>query len=504
MTSVAEAYDQVSAVLAKRDYAAHLSGNYYDFIRAAWHVIEPHTEFKPNWHIQKMCGPLEAMSRGELRYLQYWVPPGSMKSIITSVMLNAWEWTSRPWLRYITGSYADDLSERLSTKTRDIVESEWYQTLWPHVQLKADENKKGEFATTEGGLRLSTSPTGGVTGRHADRIIIDDPIKPMEIVSELQLQKVAEWYDATLSTRAGDPTKVSEIIIMQRLHEQDLAAHVLKYAEWEIVCLPERYDPRHPHLWDQDIRTVEGELLWPDQVDERANALRQLKLGSHYAAGQLQQMPAAREGGLLKRKWWKYFDPDLIHQPLKLELQRIVTSWDTTFKEKTSSDYVVGQVWGVRGADRFLIRSLRERMDFGATKRAIKEFDVWIRTTWPYLPVTHVIEKSANGVKIIEQLNREVPGIHPWVADVDKYLRAEAAQPVLEAGNCFVPGVPNPQRDSYDPSGTPAWVQEFIEECVKFNRGANDDQVDAWSQGMGYITSLTPYEAEIWVPEGDI
>lgn len=499
-----EAYVKVSSVLEQRDYADLLSQNYYEFVKGAWHIIEPHTRFKPNWHIEALCEPLTAVSRGELRNLIINVPPGSMKSILATVMFPAWEWTSRPWLRYVTGSYADDLAEELSRKSRDIILSAWYQTLWPHVQLRADNNSKGEYMTTEGGLRLSTSPTGGVTGRHGDRLIIDDPIKPMEVVGELQLQKVTEWYDATLSTRAGDPTQFTEIIIMQRLHEQDLVAHVQQYADWEMVVLPERFMPNHPFRWKGDIRTVEGELLWPEQVDDRASALRRTKLGSHYAAAQLDQLPAAREGGLLKRMWWRYFDPDLIHTPLKLELQRLVSSWDTTFKEKTSSDYVVGQVWGVRGADRFLLRSLRMKMDFGSTKRAIKEFDAWMRTTWPYLPVEHLIEKSANGVKVIEQLQREIPGVKPQVADVDKYLRAEAAQPVLEAGNCFLPGAPNPMRSDYDPAQTPAWVQEFVEECVKFNRGAHDDQVDTWSQAMNYLNTLIPYEAQIYVPEGDI
>lgn len=143
-------------------------------------------------------------------------------------------------------------------------------------------------------------------------------------------------------------------------------------------------------------------------------------------------------------------------------------------------------------------------MAFGATKRAIKEFDTWVRATWPHLPVYHIIEKSANGVEIITELKREITGITPWAASVDKLLRAQAASPTLESHNCFLPGAPNAAQNDCDPGLTPAWVQEFIEECAQFNRGEHDDQVDAWSQAMNYLNSTTYDIGGFYVPEGDI
>lgn len=505
MTSVAAALEYVEEQVRIKEEAEALSKDYYAFVLAAWPEIEKNTRFKNNWHIGAVCEALTWVTIGEVKNLQIWVPPGSMKSILASILWNAWEWTSRPWLRYLSGSYADDLAEEFATKTRDVVGSEWFQLRWPHVQLRSDINAKGNFGTTEGGRRFTTSPSGGVTGRHGDRIIIDDPLKPMEIASPMALQKVNSWYDGTLSMRAGDPGEVAEVIIMQRLHTNDLAAHVLQYAEWEIVCLPERYEPSHPFLWPRDQRHTEGELLWPEQVGERENLLRARKLGAHQAAGQLQQRPTAREGGLLQRSHWKYFDrKQLDKDPGKLEFTRIITSWDTAFKEKTSSDFVVGQCWGARGGDRFLLRTVREQMSFGATKRAILEFDRWIRQVWPMVPVMHVIEKSANGVEIINELKREITAIKPWPASSDKTARAEAAQPTLEAGNCWLPGAANAQQDDYDPALTPAWVQSLVEECAQFNRGAYDDQVDAWSQAMNYLNEVTAYVGGIYVPEGDI
>lgn len=504
MTTLAEAHAAIEYELQVKEDSQLLSQNYYEFVRAAWHLIEPHTRFKDSWHIGAVCEVLQAVHDRELRNVQIWIPPGSMKSILANILFQPWEWTTEPWLRFITGSYADDLAEGFSVQSRTVVTSEWFQERWP-LEMRPDLNQKGDFANLEGGRRVTTSPSGGVTGRHADRIVIDDPLKPMEIASDAALDKVNKWYDGTLATRGADATTVAEVIIMQRLHTNDLAGHVLAYADWEIVCLPERYDPKHPFVWPKDQRSEAGQLLWPERVGEKENRVRQLKLGQHQAAGQLQQLPSAREGDLLKRAHWNFYDRKrLDRNPASLEFTRVITSWDTAFKDKTSSDYVVGQVWGAKGADRFFLRSIREQMAFGATMRAMKEFDAWIRQTWPRAAVVHVIENSANGVEIINELKREITGVKPWKASVDKRLRAEAAQPTLEAGNCWLPGMANAQQDDYDPAGTPAWVQNFIEECSQFDRGANDDQVDAWSQAMNYLNSVTAATGGVYVPEGEI
>lgn len=506
MSTVTEALDAVEHELRVREEAEELAKDYYAFVRAAWHIIEPRTPFKDNWHIPAICEALERVTRGELRHLQIWVPPGSMKSILSSILWPVWEWTTEPWLRYITGSYKDDLGQDFALKARDVVESGWYQERWPHVELRSDANKKDDYITTEGGRRIVTSPQSGVTGRHAHRIIIDDPLEPLKIASAAEIEKANKWYSGTLATRAADPTELAEVIIMQRLHTNDLAAYAMQYYEdWEVVCLPERYDPAHKFLWVGDQRTRKGELLWDKRVGEKENRVRVAKLGAHEAEAQLQQNPTAREGELLKRAHWRYFDRKrLDREPHTFEFTRVITSWDTAFKDKTSSDFVVGQVWGAAGANRYFLRSIREQMAFGATKRAMKEFDTWIRATWPHVAVVHVIENSANGVEIINELKREITGVKPWKASVDKRLRAEAAEPTLEAGNCFLPGVANAAQDDYDPALTPAWVQMFVEECSQFDRGANDDQVDAWSQAMNYLNTVAYSTGGVYVPEGDI
>lgn len=498
------ARDRASSNQRFAEEAEQLRGSLSAFTRAAWHVVEPKTPLLWNWHHDAVCDLLESVSRGEVRKAQIWVPPGTTKSSIGSIAWPVWEWTWSPGVRYLCGSYDIDLSTRFAVRSRGLIESPWFQARFRDAfALKAGENQKRSYANDRGGERFATSPTGGATGRHAHRIMIDDPIDASKVTSELELQTVIDWYDGKLSTRAADPKTYAEVIIMQRLHEKDLAAHALEMSDdWEILCLPERYEAAHPFVSPVDIRTEDGQLLWPERFDEKAHQERARKLGAHRAAGQLQQRPAAREGELLKRSHFRYFDPrPLDEDPGSLPFFRLISSWDTAFKDKTTSDYVVGTVWGTRGADRFLLRKVREQMRFGATKRAIKEIDAWMRATWPGLPVHHVIEKSANGVDVIAELKREITGVVEYTAATDKILRAEAAEPCLEAGNVWLPGWGLPDGSDYD-ARTPAWVQEFVEELVAFNNGEHDDQVDSWSQAMNWLNAKGSREATFSMPSG--
>lgn len=481
------------------DEARELERSLRAFVRAAWHVVWPATTYVHGWHIDAICDHLEAVSRGEIRRLQIWVPPGTMKSTLTSIMWPAWEWATRPQLRYITASYDLDLAQDFAVKSRDLLRSAWYQTRWPHVLLKRDQDLKRSYANTAGGTRMVSSPSSTATGRHGDRILIDDPLNAREVASEAKLAEVADWHDGTLSTRFADPKTGVEVIIQQRLAERDLAGHVIAAAahEWTVLCLPEEYEPRHPYAWDGDPRNVEGELLWPDRVGDPEHLARLLELGPHRAAGQLQQRPAAREGAILKRAGWKFFPKRWLDddEPGLPQFRSIVQSWDTAFKDKTSSDYVVGQVWGVAGADLYLLRVTRDRLSLSLTKAAMRELTSWTRARWPMLPERILIEKSANGVEIIEELKRELRGVTPVVASVSKIARAEAAEPALAAGNVYVPGQAEPDDPSgYNSAVTPAWAAQLIEEAATFPNGDHDDSVDAFTQAVNWTRgrSLAP------------
>lgn len=474
--------------------AERLAGGLARFVPAAWPHVWPNTPYQPGWHIDAICEHLAAVSAGQLRKLQIWVPPGSSKSTVVSIMWPAWEWCAAPWLRYLTASYDQALATKFSTQTRDLIRSHWYQARWPQVQMKRDQDLKQSYANTAGGERYATSPgsiggTAGGTGRHAHRILIDDPVNAAAVTSEAALAHVAEWHDGTISTRFADPKTGSEVIIQQRLAEHDLAGHCLEQGGWEVLCLPEEYEPAHPYAWRGDPRVEPGELLMPERVGPAEHAQRAAVLGAHRAAGQLQQRPAAREGAILKRAAWRYYPAAwLEHERHYLPaFTGLIQSWDTAFKDRTSSDYVVGGLWGQLGADLYLLALRRERMGLTATKQAMRAMTAEALAYWPRQPMRILIEKSANGVEIIEELKRELRGVMPVIASVSKVARAEAAEPALEAGNIFLPGQAAPESPAgYNEALTPAFAQGLVEECAVFPKGQHDDQVDMFTQAVNW------------------
>lgn len=483
--------------------AERLSGSLAEFIRAAWHVRSPR-RLIPGWHIDSISDHVQAAFDGEIRKLAINVPPRTLKSEVVSVFAPAWEWTRRPETRFLTASYVDKLATDFSVGSRDLIRSGWFQARWPDVQMKSDADLKTRYFNDAGGHRIATSVGGSATGSGGDIIILDDPHNTEEVESDTARHSVIEWHDGTIATRFNDPENGIEILIMQRVHERDLTGHVLDLdpGEWTLLCLPEQYEPKHPHVYPAEVtlpsgrvvrgdpRTEAGELLHPERIGPKAHAERSRRLGSYRAAGQLQQRPSAHEGSILKRGYWRFFDPTLLDDE-KLHLlptfQGIVSSWDTSFKDKTTSDYVCGGTWGVRGGDRYLLRITVERMGLGATKTAMLEHRTWALERWPKLGWRGLIEKSANGVEIIEQLKREIPGVQAVTASVDKTTRAWAAQPDLESGNVFVPGWPAPEGSGYDEARTPTKVQEMIEQAARFPLAEHDDIVDMVTQFLNWI-----------------
>jgi predicted phage terminase large subunit-like protein len=499
---VRAALEQRRAEEAIRADAALCSGNLRVFVAGAWAVVEPATAFKGNWHIDAICEYLQAASRGEIRRLLINLPPRHMKSMTTSVFFPAWIWTFAPYTRFLTVSYGANLAERDAVRSRDLLRSSWYRERWPELELKGDVNRTSRYENTHTSYRIATGVGGEATGEGGDVIIIDDPLKLEEAQSDTALARVIDWHDGTLSTRFNDPQTGVEIVVMQRLHERDLAGHLLEQDGWNHLCLPARYEPQHPFVWPNDPRTTEGELLWPDHYPEPELARLERSLGGFRAAGQLQQRPAAVEGELLKRGWWHYFDPSYTH-PDKIAMlpafTHIVASWDTAFEDKTTSDFVVGQVWGVAGADRYLLYSFRRHANLRATIQAMRDAHRWAEQRWPRAAHTTLVEKSANGAEIVAELKRELPGVLPLTVSADKITRAIAATPPLEAGNVYLPG--RVASDTAAGYHAPDWVASFIEEAATFPNGRHDDQVDAYSQAMNWIRERPePIIAKILVP----
>jgi predicted phage terminase large subunit-like protein len=475
------------------------------FVRNAWtDALGVSDPYVAGWHIDAICEHLEAVSDGELRRLVICVPPGSTKSTITSICWPAWEWTRNPRRRHLTASYDQRLATRFSVASRTLMMSPWFQARWGRrFRLKSDENLKTEYANDRGGRRLAISTSTG-TGEHGDVVVIDDPHNAQEVLSDSAREQTIEWHDGTVSTRFTNSELGAEVIIAQRLHERDLIGHVLNQEpeSWQVLCLPECFEPHHPlrtpprvklpsgKLIAGDPREEEGEMLCPSRVSVEANRQRQLRLGSFRAAGQLQQRPSAREGVILKRLDWKFFPPDWLADGKRHHLppfHALLQSWDTAFKDRTVNDYVAGGLWGLVGADMYLLAHRKEHLSLSGTKQAVRDLTGWAAKCWPGVGMKILVERSANGPEVIAELQREIRGLIPVNASTSKVARAEAAEPALEAGNIFLPGVAAPELPSfYDPALTPASSQSMVEACAQFPFGEHDDEVDMLTQAVNY------------------
>lgn len=440
------------------------------FIEWGWRWIEPGAPFVPGWHIDAICEYLQAISEGQIRRLIINIPPRHSKSTLVSVAWPAWDWIKNPDRKYLTSSYAMSLAIRDALKSRRLIASPWYQERWAdRFRLQGDQNTKSRYENNKGGHRIAVSVGSAVTGEGGDILSMDDPHNAMAAQSDVARQATIDWFREAWSTRQNDPKTAAMLVIMQRLHEKDLSGVLLEQGGWEHLCLPAEADRPvviHMPISGCEIARKPGDLLWPERFGrQEINELRRT-LGAYGASGQLDQRPSPAEGGLLKRTYWRYWTSATL--PPKFSL--ILTSWDLTFKSAENTDYVVGQVWGAAGADRYLLDQVRGRWDFPET---LERFQTLV-ARWP-TAAGHLVEDKANGPALISSLRRAIPGIVPVTPGGSKVERVHAVLPTIEAGNVYLP---DPSMPGFE------WVSDMIEEAAQFPAGAHDDQVDAMTQAL--------------------
>ena len=449
-------------------------GGLHNFIRLAWHQVEPARPFISGWHIAAIAEHLEAITAGKLTRLVINIPPGCMKSLTTCVFWPAWVWTFKPETKWIYASYSMGLSQRDNLRMRRLLESDWYQQRFGHVFKPLRDNWGAiKFINDHAGYRLCTSTDGTVTGEHADVQVCDDPIKPQDargggLATKTALNGCLEWWSETMASRLIDFDKSARVIIMQRLHIHDLAGAVLKEGGYEHLCLPMEYEPKtisSGSIGFKDPRKDKGELLWPQRFSDEA--IKQLKkeLGPRGEASQLQQQPVPISGSVFEKEHVKYW----LERPT---IKTVVSSWDCTFKE-TGSSYVVGQVWGVTtDAECYvLLEQIRKRMSFSETLSAIRKIAHLYPTS-----SAHLIEEKANGSAIIDTLRDQIPGITPVLPLGGKEARAHAVESLWSSGQVLLP-----HPDHYP------WVNDFTQELLEFPSSLHDDQVDAMTQALSWL-----------------
>lgn len=454
--------------LSKPELQAFVRNGFTSFIQGSLLALNPATQYLHNWHIDVIGAALEACRLGKLRRLIINVPPRSLKSHIASVAFPAFLLGHNPQAHVICASYAQDLADMLAGHFRRLMLSDWYQALFP-TRSSSRRTALSDFATTVGGSRLATSVGGVLTGYGGDCIIIDDPLKPDEALSESQRARVNEWFDHTLSTRLNDKRTGSIIIVMQRLHEDDLVGHVLKQDDWKVLKFPAIAEEDEEHLIEdfRGSRTFTrrtGDALHPGREPlEVLNRLRKT-LGEYHFAAQYQQNPSPLGGGMVKQQWFKKCAPYELPKTFDLVFQ----SWDTANKNTELSDYSVCTTWGVTNKHLYLLDVVRDRLDYPALKRAVKS------QAAQFTPKNILIEDKASGTQLIQELIADgVSTATKYEPKMEKIMRMHSNTSMLENGLVHIPAEAH-------------WLAEYLHEMEVFPKGRYDDQVDSTSQALDW------------------
>lgn len=463
----------------KAEYKLHTFLEFY-----AWPVLNPATPFADNWHIHEICEHLEAVSSGQIKRLLINMPFRMLKSTIVSQAFPAWEWITRPHLHYLTASYARTVAIRDAVDCRRVIESDVYQSAWgARFKMTSDQNEKSKYQNDHQGMRTVTSTDSAGTGYGGNRLLIDDPVSALEADHEKSRLSSIEWWRGTAATRLNDPANDAIIVTHQRLHKNDLTGYILeKESGWDHLVLPMRFDPelrKTTSLGFIDPRTHKGELMFPSRLSEATVAKMEATLGAYHTNAQLQQNPDSRDGNVFPRGLWQFYKalPELEYKAMSV---------DCSFKDTSTSDNVAIQVWGVKGANKYLIYRSAKKMGYAATLMAIRS----VQALFPDV-IAILIEDKANGPAIIETTKQEIAGVLPVEPDGGKVARAYSIQPQHQAGNLYLP----------DPSIC-SEIEIYLSELSNFPNGTNDDEVDAttqvinWIRKRGNSTGLIDYYKE--------
>jgi predicted phage terminase large subunit-like protein len=459
----------------------------YTFMQHGWRYIDPNP-FVPGWHLEAIAEHLEAVADGEIKRLIINQPPRTSKSSMM-VAFDAWVWaqqnisdTSGPGVQFLHSSYAQTLSIRDSVKTRRLIESPFYQGLWgDRFNITSDQNTKVRFDNDQGGYRLATSVGGALTGEGGGVIIIDDPHNAVEMESELIRQGTVEWFDNSLSTRLNNARTGAIILVMQRLHEDDLTGHILSSGDssWVHLMLPMRYEPERAAIlypnaigWS-DPRSEDGELLTPDRYDEMSVNRLEKQLGPFGAAGQLQQRPEPKGGGVLKREWWQPWEKETFP-----EMEYVIATVDTAYTTKEENDFSAMTVWGVFQDDNDVPKIML--MNGWQARHELHELVDRIAGTARKFKVDHlIVENKASGISVAQEIRRlynyedfSVQLIDPKGGD--KLARAYSIQHIFAEGIVYAP---------LDFS----WADMVITQCGQFPKGKHDDVVDTVTMALRYL-----------------
>jgi len=448
-----------------RWYNKLLATDLSTFIGKTLDTVNPSADFLPNWHIDLIAEHLEAARKGQITRLIINMPPRALKSICVSVAWPAFILGHDPRARIIAASYAASLSVKHSLDTRLLVSAPWYQKVFPAVKLAHDQNQKHKFMTTQRGFRLSSSVGASVIGEGGNFLIIDDPISPAQAMNKNWRNHVNGWFEHTFSTRLDDKKKGVIVLVMQRLHRDDLSGYLLEKGGWEHLCLPAIAPVTQKYHFGRVKKLREaGEFLHEDREDAKLIERAKNDLGSRAFSAQYQQNPLPEEGAMVRRNWLSRYsetpDPTIV--------ERIVQSWDTAIKIGAKNDPSVCLTFAEIAGKSYLLDVKVKRLEYPDLKRFFYEH------AGVYKPNVILLEDKASGQQLLQDARREshfpILAITP---KSDKITRFAAVCAMIEAGKLVLP--------AYS-----AWLADFEAELFAFPSGAHDDQVDALTQYLDW------------------
>lgn len=449
------------------------------FMQRAWHCLEPGVEFTSGWAVDATCEHLEAVTKGQIRRLLINIPPGCTKSMTVNVMWPAWEWGPRglSWNRFISAGYELGLPVRDLVRCRDLIRSEWFQERWP-LEFKDDQDQKTYYENKRTGWRKASSVGSSLIGYRGDRIIIDDPHSVQKVESEVDRETALRWFAETVPTRLNKQDESAIVVIMQRVHERDISGFILaKELGYEHLCLPMEYEKDHPFRSTRftDPRRLDGELLWPERFSREAVESNKKTFrawgGSYAEAGQLQQRPAPRGGGMFQRKDFKFMD-----RPPESAACR-VRAWDLAATEEGDGAYTVGLKMSVSEGTFYIEDVFRQRLSPLGVKQSMRQ----------------LAEQDGHGT-IVD--GPQDPG------QAGKYQKADLAFN-LAGFDCYFSPESGSKEDRARPFAAQVeagnvvlvrgpWVDDFINEAIVFPNGEFKDQIDAASRAFGRLLISTP------------
>jgi predicted phage terminase large subunit-like protein len=453
-----------------RVFSSLLRTDFNSFIWKCFNTIAPGTEFRPNWHIQAVAFELSKVEQGNVKRLLINQPPRSLKSISVSVAFVAWLLGHDPKLRFIVASYSNELAAELHRQFRMVISSDWYKELFPMMRLAKDTDT--EAVTTIGGGRLATSVGGSLTGRGADIIIVDDPQKAEEAESELARSRCLDWFRGTLLSRLNDKERGQIIVVMQRLHQDDLSGHLIETGGWTHLNLAAlapfdaiiRTGPQR-----RIVRRV-GDALHADRESQETLEKIKREIGSQKFSAQYQQEPIPLDGNYIKRKWFKTYSK----LPVEKLADQVVQSWDFASSVGEYNDFSVCTTWRRHGVDFYLEHVFRARLEYPDLRRKIRSL------AREFSPNIILIEKAGLGIALLQEL--ENPPLVGFVRPIgiiprgDKRDRLIAQSARIESGQVHLPA-------------EAPWLVDFLQELLAFPHSRHDDQVDSVSQFLYWATN---------------